>query len=165
MSFRLLDRILVWGAMALSWNCSPSLEDAFTEGKSRSPCIQSINACPSKFASCVLDNNIYAEVNFPGDFRFLVDTEANSDVEVQLFFAEQRDPGVSTQIFWYEPGCSDRFDYDSDGFDLFGLAGKELLFTEEKSLRDEGEHLIELFSDMQARVLVGVSISAPILLR
>lgn len=141
--------------------CDPSTEKAFTQGRALDACVEVIPACPGLFASCTLDQTRYARTQFPGAFRFFVDAGPEDKIQVQLFFAHARDAGLSTQIVWNEPGCSEAYVYDSGGRDLFSEAGETNLFAETRKVYEEGEHLIEIFSDMNAEVLVGVDLIEP----
>ncbi|MEZ4273515.1 MAG: hypothetical protein R3C68_19390 [Myxococcota bacterium] len=166
--FTLVDRtplrtsfkLILLAMLVVASACSPSLEEAFRKGRGLRGCFSTLNACPGLFASCVLDNDSYAEKQFPGSLRFLVDADEDDTVEVSFFFVTQRDPGLSTRIFWNEPGCSDQQVYDSEGRDIFFEAGNELIFRQSKIMRKDGEHLIEVFSDAQAEVLVVVNVSS-----
>lgn len=135
--------------------------DYIISGRSENPCLETIPACPGRYAECVLDPGSYAEREFPGQLTFLVDVEAEHDLEVVLFFAEQRDTGFETSIEWNEPGCADAYFYDSQGADLFAEAKGTSVITRTQKLQETGEHLVEILSDMQALVLVTVNIIVP----
>ena len=141
--------------------CDPTSEDAFIAGRAFDPCLQSIPACPGLFASCTLDETRYARATFPGEFRFLVKAEAGHEINVVVFLAQQRDSGLDTQIFWNEPGCSDVYRYDSEGRDLFELAEETNIIEEKQTVFEGGEHLIEIFTDMQADVLITTEVIIP----
>jgi len=120
-----------------------------------------MQACPDAQARCILDNARFARNSFPDEFGFLVDAPANSLIKVSLFFAQQDDAGFSTKIFWNEPGCVDSQFYDSQGLDIFQLAGDNLIFEVERTVEKEGEHLIEVFSDARAEVVISVTVQQP----
>jgi len=156
----LMKRALLLPALALV-ACDPASEEAFIAGKAFDPCLQTIPACPGLFGSCTLDQTRYTRVQFPGQIRFMVNANGGHHIEVQLFLSKQRDAGLSTQIFWNEPGCSDVYDYDSEGRDLFEEAEDTNLIIEKKEVLESGEHLIEIFSDMQADVLISARVIVP----
>ena len=127
------------------------------KGRSRDPCLEEIPACPhAGFAECVLDPHRYAERRFPGIFNFLVDVDAGTELEVVLLLAEQRDAGITTQFTWNEPGCTDSYTQSTPGIDLFAEARNNGVLTRTQRLLEDGEHLIEIESDMQARALITV---------
>jgi hypothetical protein len=48
--------------------------------------------------------------------------------------------------------------YSSEGRNIFEEAGEELVFARTQRIEEDGEHLIEILSDMQAEVLVRVNL-------
>ena len=131
-------------------------------GRSLDPCLETIPACqPPNQAACVLSATRYAEYWFPGLFQFLVDVERGHEMEVVLFFAEQREPGNATSITWNAPGCSDAEFWDSEGADLFFEARDVGSITRRSVATQTGEHLIQIDSDMQALVLITVNLYIP----
>ena len=149
---------LAGGALA---GCDPLSEEEFLRGRSYDPCLQTIPACPGLFASCTLDETRYSRMTFPGEFRFLVRAEAGQDIAVVIFLAQQRDAGLQTLIYWNEPGCSEVYAYDSEGRDLFQESEETSLIEERRTMLETGEHLIEIFSDMQADVLISARVIIP----
>jgi len=128
-------------------------------GRSEDPCLEEIPACPhAGFASCVLDIHTYALRTFPGVFNFLVDADADAEVEVVLLMAEQQDSGLVTQITWNEPGCTDSFTDTTEGVDLFKETEDNGVIERSRKVVEDGEHLIEIESDMQAVVLITVEV-------
>ncbi len=157
---RLLGTVLLGGGLILGLgSCGDG--EASLSGRAEDPCIQSIPACPGLFAQCVLDPASYARVRFPGSFRFFANVEAGHEVEVVLYFADQRDSGIDTKIFWNEPGCTDIHEYKSQGLNLFVESEDTGVFTVRRQMIESGEHLIEVFSDMDADTLVTVNIHIP----
>ncbi len=143
--------------------CDPSSEEAFTRGKSLVPCVQHIPACPSLFAVCELNETTYAHVRFPADspFRFMVAARPEEKIEITMFFVTQADAGLDTRILWYEPGCSDVYQYESGGRNLFEEAEETNTIVREETVFDGGDHLIEIFTDLQAETLVAVMVNMP----
>jgi hypothetical protein len=138
--------------------CNAGSEAAFTSGRAYDPCIQVLPACPSLVAACVLDETRYTRRSFPGDFRFLVRADPEAKIEVLIFLAEQRDAGMATLIDWNEPGCADVYRYDSEGRNLFQEVEDTHLITKKQSVYEGGEHLIQIISDMQAKVDISVQV-------
>ncbi len=141
--------------------CDPTSEGAFIAGRGYVTCLESLPACPGQSAACVLDGDSYTEKPFPGVFSFLVEAPAGAEIEVQIYLKEQRDAGLSTLIFWNEPGCSDVYTYDSRGEDLFLEAEETKVIERREKIHEGGEHLVEINSDMQAHTLIGVDVIEP----
>jgi hypothetical protein len=135
--------------------------DYIIAGRHLDPCLENLPACTRASASCVLDPATYAEQRFPGVFSFLVDVDAGNELEVLIFFAEQNDAGQQTQIVWNEPGCSDQTVYNSGGADLFYEARDVGVLSRKAEIKEDGEHLLEIDSDMRALTLITVEIVVP----
>ena len=143
--------------------CDPSAEAAFVADRSLDPCIQAVPACPSLYAACELDEESYGRRVFPDEapFRFLVHADANTRIEVLLFFAALQEAGTTTEVYWNEPACADVYRWDSGGRDLFVAAEDTGFVSMTQAVQSSGDHLIEIFSDMQAEVLVAVDVHDP----
>jgi hypothetical protein len=157
----LIAALLLVGVAAVA--CDPTSEDAFTVGKSLMPCLQNIPACAGLFATCELNSTTYAQQRFPDDspFRFLVAALPREKIEVVMFFVGQSDVGLDTRILWYEPGCSDVYTYKSDGENLFAEAEETGAISRKETVFEGGDHLVEIFSDMQALVDITVNVTVP----
>src|SRR5438093_12573802 len=109
-------RVIVQGLLPASFSllaACGTAEDAFTHGKSLDPCVQHSAACPGQFPACSLNRTTYARRRFPDDspFLFFVNAFAGDTIQVTFFFSQEVDAGLDTEIWWYEPGCSDRYVY------------------------------------------------------
>jgi len=135
--------------------------DYIIAGRNLDPCLENLPACTRASASCVLDPGTYAEQDFPGIFNFLVDIDAGNELEILMFFADQNDAGQETQIVWNEPGCSDQTVYNSQGADLFYEARDVGVLSRKAKMKEDGEHLVEIDTDMRAKVLITVNIVVP----
>ncbi len=157
-----MKAILLGGLAWVAGACGGP-EDAFIRGKSLDPCGQHIAACPGQFAACLLNSTKYTRQRFPdaSPFMFLVSAFPGDTVEVSMFFTDQNDVGLDTQIWWYEPGCSDRYVYRSHGDDIFADAGESNIFSRKAVVYEGGDHLVEILSDMQAEVLITVDVRVP----
>lgn len=149
---------LLLAAGLLAAGCDPTSSKEFTAGRSLNPCLEIIPACPGAVAACVLDQTQYAKLSFPGSFQFLVTARSGERIDVQMFFVEQRDAGLSTEIYWNEPGCSEAYEWRSEGTNLFVEAADTNVFNQARTVYETGEHLVEIFSDMNAQVLVTVEV-------
>ncbi|MBN1959374.1 MAG: hypothetical protein JW841_00380 [Deltaproteobacteria bacterium] len=140
--------------------CDPTSEAAFLQGRGYNPCIEVIPACPGQFAACMLDDDNYTYVDFPGSILFITNADKEVEIEVLMYLTQQEDAGTSTIIYWNEPGCSDVYTYDSAGRNLFAEADDHII-RERKKIYKGGGHLIEINSDMQAYVDLAVRIIEP----
>jgi hypothetical protein len=151
--------LLLVAATALG-ACNPSSEADFTSGRGFNPCQQVIPACSGQYAGCVLDDQGYTRAIFPGSVRFMTPADPETDIEVRVFLSVQRDAGVSTQVYWTEPACSDIYTYDSEGRNLFQDAADHVLRFRH-SVHEGGDHLVEIVTDMQAEVIVAPFVIEP----
>ena len=147
--------------MATGVACDPTSERAFRSGRAFNPCIESIPACDGEFAQCVLDENSYADFRFPGVFKFLVDANPDDRIRVLIFFQQQQDAGLFTELVWTEPGCSDLVVWESNGLDLFQEVDQQNVFSRLERVFEGGEHLIVIASDMVALTSIGIEIVEP----
>lgn len=157
-----LQLALTAGAALLVAACDPTSEEAFVRGRAHDPCEQTIPACEGGlFASCALDDSRYTDARFPGALRFLVRAEPFDRIEIGVYFAEVRDSGLETTFYWYEPGCSEVYSERTEGAVLLGEAEDEGSVWREQQVFEAGDHLIEILSDAQARVVVIVNVHEP----
>ena len=140
--------------------CDPSSEAAFTQGRGYHPCLEIIPACPGQYAACVLDEGNYTYADFPGDVSVMASANPEVEIEVLMYLSDQRDAGVSTLIYWNEPGCSDVYTYDSAGVNLFEDTPDHII-RERHIVHQGGQHLIEIISDMQAHVDLAIRLIEP----
>jgi hypothetical protein len=143
--------------------CDPNSLENHVKGRSLAPCVQHIPACASLYAACELNDTTYAQVDFPADspFRFVVAARPEEQIAVTLFFVAPADAGLDTRILWYEPGCSDVYSYESEGRNLVEEAEETGTVTREQVVYDGGDHLIEIFTDLQSETVVTVEVSVP----
>ena len=134
--------------------------DVFVGDRDRDECNGNWPVCTFR-AGCNLNDREYMEGSFPGSRRFIVETNGEAIIRVVILNLSQISPGADTEIHWYEPGCFERYSYNSDGADLFREAGKTGILEREREVFLAGDHLIEVFSDAVADFLLKVEI-API---
>jgi hypothetical protein len=144
-------------ALSLLGGCAPDSEDAFVAGRNLDPCIQALPACPGLYAGCALDEGNFTRQTLPGDIRFLVRADPETDIVIEMFLKNEHNAGVSTLIYWNEPGCSDVYTFDSGGRDLFEEADGHIL-RKSKRVHEGGLHLVEIVSDMQVDATIAVSL-------
>jgi hypothetical protein len=142
--------------------CDPSSQDAFTRGLAYNPCIQSLYACAGGLtATCELNSTMYAQAYFPGSFRFMAPASAGNVIDIWLYLVSQRDAGTLTTFAWYEPGCTDAQTQMVAGVNLFDEAQDTHTVDRSAIVSADGDHLVEIQSDMQATALVNPRIHAP----
>ncbi|MBW1810825.1 MAG: hypothetical protein JRJ87_21720 [Deltaproteobacteria bacterium] len=135
-------------------------EGDFIAGADYDPCQSNIPIC-QQTAGCAMGENKYTSGDFPGYVNFLVTTPADTTIIVKLFFKTREHPGEDTEIIWYEPGCHDSYSYESQGKDIFAIAGGDRVFAQEQMVRREGDHLIEVYSDSLTEYFVRVELETP----
>ncbi len=147
-------------AALLCAGCGRDAQGEFTAERALDPCVQQIPACPSVYGRCALDSWRFASVLFPAEspFRFVVSAAAGDTIEVRLFFVREQAAGIDTSIAWYEPGCSDVDLWESGGKNLLDEAQADGWVSRQSTVREDGDHLIEIFSDIEAEVLVAVAL-------
>jgi hypothetical protein len=109
---------------------------------------------------CVLDNKHYVEGLFPGERRVVISTEESDvDLRVRLFLKTMRSPGTEIWIQLYEPDCSMDTHFGREHLvdvDLFKEAGDDRMLIFELKASEEGEHLLEIYSDASTEYLLVV---------
>ena len=138
--------------------CDADGSRAFTSGRSINECQESIPACADTYANCELDDSQYIELRLPASVSFLVGSRAEDTIRVELFIRNVLDVGLQTIITWNEPGCSDLYLWDSRGEDFVSESRDTNIFSQERTVEQPGEHLIQFFSDMNGEVLLGVTV-------
>ena len=135
-------------------------ESAFTDGRNETACNQALPVCSST-AGCVLDGVTYARGTFQlgGSERVVVRTTSAADIAVSLFFRTEENAGTTTEIAWSEVNCRQRYSSQSGGRDVFVEAGANRVYTRTQRVTSAGDHLVEVFSDAQAEVLLKVSVT------
>lgn len=149
--------ILPVALVALS-ACDPNSSRAFQSGRSQNPCTSTIPACAETAADCELDEAQYIEQRFPGNVAFLVQARAEDEIKVELFVQDVLDVGQQTIIYWNEPGCSDFYAWDSQGRDFVAESRDTNVYSETRRVHEPGQHLIEVFSDLNGVLLIGIDI-------
>ncbi len=132
-------------------------EEAFVGDRLLSLCDESYSIC-GKPSGCVLDGNHFAESAFPGTTRVVVATDdAESSVSVRLFLSKMESPGTQLIVQLYEPDCSLETNFaraSLEDVDIFKEAGDDRTLLFDFKTFQEGEHLLEIFSDASAEFLL-----------
>ncbi len=137
-------------------------EGDFIAGADEVSCQENIPVCETT-AGCLMGESTYIEGDLPGTISFVVTTPANTTIVVKLFFETEINPGENTTIIWYEPGCGGNIQsYQSGGVDdIFSMAGGDRVFSQEKTVSQAGDHLIEIVSDAYVHYFARVDLITP----
>lgn len=153
--WRLMLNILVYGAIFLS--ACQTAEEEFVSGKLLSLCDDAYWLCDVP-AGCNLDSNHYVEGAFPGVRRVVVETdETDMDVQVRLYFTNAITGGTELLVQLYESDCIlDR--QMGQGYmvdvDILDEAGDDRVLIFDLHVMQEGEHVLEIYSDMTSEFLL-----------
>jgi hypothetical protein len=132
-------------------------EDAFIGRRLLTMCDDTYYIC-NRPTGCVLDTKHYVEGLFPGERRVVIATdESDLDLRVRLFLKNMRSPGTEIWIQLYEPDCSMDTYFGREHLvdvDLFKEAGDDRMLIFELKASEEGEHLLEIYSDASTEYLL-----------
>lgn len=132
----------------------------FTDGLELDRCDSTFQVCEAGVGGCILGQGRYIEGTFPGVRQFIVPAPAESVIVVEVFFLEQVASGVDTTITWHEPGCFETYQWSSEGQDIFLLADRDRVLTQGQQVFQDGDHLVEVFSDAIATYQLRVRVDA-----
>lgn len=151
-------------AAGLSWlllsGCGAGAFGNFTDGLRLDRCDDTFPVCQTT-AGCVLGPQEYIEGQFPGQRQFIVPAAANAVVAVEIFFRDATASGVDSEIRWHEPGCFETQRWQSRGQDIFLISGQDQVLRQERQVEEDGDHLIEVFSDAVLDYFLRVQIDQP----
>ncbi len=156
--FTILPILLTTGCL------NATSEATFIGGRDVDLCEGVWNVCKGHTAGCILDEDHYIEGAFPGMRKFLVETTRGDwKIKVMLFLKDRLAPGNETEIRWYEPGCTDEYEYklskNKMAGDLFEQAGPSQMFEEEHAVIEPGDHLVSVWSDATCRYDLKIEIN------
>lgn len=144
-------------AVMLSAVSCLTAEEEFVQDKLYSICDEAYWHC-SLATGCILDSSHYVDGQFPGVRRVVVETKENDvDVQVRIFIGDALSGGTEMLVQLYEADCSlDRNIGKAQliDVDLIDEAGDDRVLTFNLHVMQEGEHLLEVYSDMTARFLM-----------
>ena len=134
-------------------------EEVFVGDRLAKLCDESYWVC-NVSTGCVLDNDHYVEGVFPGTRRIVITTqEVEQDIRVRIYFRTQESPGTEILVQLYEPNCIVNTALARENLvnvDLFEEAGDDRMLIFELTALEEGEHLLEIYSDASAEYLLVV---------
>jgi len=140
--------------------CGLGTEGGFIGGRDLDLCTDTIPQCATT-AGCRLGGTTYTETSFPGAIEFIVPAPSESTITVSIFFREVRATGSDHLIEFNEPGCFSTEVWRPRGDDLFRAAGDDRILEVSEQIFLDGEHLISIFSDMTADVLIKAEVDLP----
>jgi len=153
-------RLLPALVLLLAAGCGLDEAD-FIQGAEFEPCLSTVPVCQVT-AGCIMGEFKYLEGDFPGFRNFVVRTgTADTEIVVRMFFKTRKHPGEDTEIIWFEPSCSDSYSYESGSDDIFSKAGGDRIFSQSKTVRRSGDHLIEIYSDAYTHYFLRVDLITP----
>lgn len=130
-----------------------------TFGDELNPCDEAYAIC-NQPAGCILADHQYIEAAFPDTKRFVVQTENEKVIlSLTLHFAFVTSPGTELIARAYEPDCalnalSAQVHLTDEDHAAAAREGAELSIP--LLAETPGEHLIELYTDASAEVIVSV---------
>jgi hypothetical protein len=154
-------RLVITTGLILGLLCACGVSESdFIAGADHDPCMSNVPVCQTT-AGCTMAENKYIEGNFPGFVNFVVTTPADTTIAVRIFFKTLKHPGEDTEIIWFEPGCHDSYTYESLGADVFAIAGGDRVFSQERKVRQAGDHRVDVYSDATTHYFIRVEVKTP----
>ena len=153
-------RLSILGLLCLvAWMSScGSEEGSFTRGRLEARCNESIPACDTQ-AACILSNNDYYDGQFPGGQKVLVRTDTKDATLVARFLlTDMSFPGTEFQVVAHSVGCDSFDELHLVDIDIFNYAGDDRIIQAELELDGAGDHLVSIYSDMNASYLMTLTI-------
>jgi hypothetical protein len=155
---RSFSRTLALAATIAALTTCFSQEEEFALGRLENPCAGSIPIC-AFHAACVLGRKDFLSGQMPGGQRFIIQSDRlDRRLVIRLLFTEMIYPGTEFLLNLYTPGCGSRETEHIIDQDLFARAGDDRIVTFIMPLEEEGDHLLELFSDMSAAYLLTIDL-------
>jgi len=134
-----------------------SAEEEFTQDRLLKICEENYQIC-MKPAGCELDEDHYAEGTFPGSRRVVVAThEVDVEFRVRIFFKTTTSPGTELLVQMYEANCTLNTALAKERIvdkDIFEESGDDRVLDFKLKVQQEGEHLVEIYSDATAEYLL-----------
>ncbi len=147
--------LTIVGLAIMSLSCI-SDESVFTQDRLEALCDQSLPMCSTQ-GSCVLDETTYVRNIFPGGFRSIVRNDFDEEtLVVRILLTETIAPGTELHVELQSSDCGQIEEERIADVDLFEESGSDRTFTFELDFHDDGDHLLSVFSDMNAEYLLSV---------
>ena len=150
-------RVVLLLTVMLSMASCLTAEEEFVQDRLYSICDEAYWHC-SLPTGCILDSDHYVDGQFPGVRRVVVETDRNDvDVQVRIFIGDALSGGTEMLVQLYEADCSLDRNLGKKQLidvDLIEKAGDDRVLTFNLHVMQEGEHLLEVYSDMTAKFLM-----------
>ena len=128
-------------------------ESIFTDGRIETRCNSAIPICDSQ-ASCVLLEDQYLRDDFPGGKQFMVRTAAKKTrLTARFLLIEPRFTGTELMVRVHNDSCGAYEEGATRDKDLFDESGEDSIIEYQLDIVGEGDHLVEIFSDMSSEFL------------
>jgi hypothetical protein len=147
-------------ALFLTLTCSGCIdeESVFTDGRIEDLCNGAIPVCDTQ-ASCMLGNDDYYRGSFPGGLRVFARSQSDeAKVRVRFLLTNMLYPGTELHIQVRSPDCARVVEEHPRDIDFFDLAGDNRILEYILAMPGKGDHLVEVFSDMNAEFLMTITI-------
>ncbi len=143
------------GLLFFSVGCV-SDEAVFTQGRLQAFCDRTIPMCSTR-ATCLIDDESFVKSQFPGGVRSVVRNTFDDDrLVVRILLTEALAPGTVLQVDLQSADCGQVDMERIADVDLFQEAGNDRVFEFELDFHGRGDHLLSVFSDMNAQYLLTV---------
>jgi hypothetical protein len=151
-------RAFLFGFVALAAIGCVNDDRVFTQGRLQDLCNESIPIC-GRTAACALDDQEFIRGRFPGGQRLVVQTEfPEQRLNARFLLDELNFPGTEISVQAFSTNCEDFDRTIHKDRDLFQLAGDDRIIDFNLALPGRGDHLVEVFSDMDAAFTMTVEI-------
>lgn len=147
--------------LSASSGCSFGSEAAFIGTSSLVMCDDEIPVCNDSAGCKLVEEESHLEGKFPGQRAFIVPTEGEAVIRVEIFWRTRQGPGADTEIIWFEPACVDDYNYESQGADVFADSNEQGIFVQEQRVFRAGDHLVKISSDATAEYLMRTEVLTP----
>lgn len=153
---RIAPSLLFSGLVLVIATGCVSDERLFTEGRLQALCNEAMSMC-SEYASCRLDDETYARSTFPGGIRAIVNNQhGDEELIVRLLLTEPIADGTELHVELLASDCGRVDDVRLQDVNLFEEAGDDRTFEFHLEFHGEGDHLLSVFSDMNAEYMLTV---------
>ena len=145
----------------LASSCNFGSEAAFIGTSSLIMCDDEIPVCNDSAGCKLVEEESHLEGKFPGQRSFIVPTEGEAVIRLEIFWRTRQGPGADTEIIWFEPACVDDYNYESQGADVFANSNERGIFVQEQRVFRAGDHLVKVSSDATAEYLMRTEVLTP----
>lgn len=141
-------KAIVLGCVLCLGACRP--EENFALGLRLDACESTLPSVCGVTPRCVVEPEEYLNGKFPGERRFVVRTEGEATVELQILLTALKASGSELLVNVYESNCSEIHRYDSGGRDVLRLSDANGVIKIPLHVVRAGDHPVEIVSDVYA---------------